>query len=480
MKRLVIYLFALTACLTVAGCTAENTNQANKNAVASSSPSATASPSPAEDKLADIPPLTLPVLDAFFTDESFSGLVKTRLQLTDEQVTKLKDLAHSETAKLNEENAGQGERESSTARSEATEKIGALIGADKTRQLALLVGERWSGATDEGSDKTAQPTNPNNRAGAPNSVPTDSRIVVNAPAYRMDVFDAGRLIKSYKIGIGYPQFPLPTGLRKAAVIIFNPTWTPPDEPWVAKMKNISAGEKVAAGSKLNPLGPIKIPIGGPSLIHGGKSPAKLGTFASHGCVGLTTPQVQDFAKLLAQLGGAHLTDAELTEYARDKTQTKQIKLERPMPVELRYETIVVEDGKLHIYRDVYDQETNTEENLRAVLEANGVRLDDLSEEERTRVFDALAQMSGKSGAGAGTGAPKASPSPGASPKSFAPAEKKSNSGKKMTAITKNQKEVVIEIAALKGKGYPSPVAFDTGSGKTKAALSAPLKREKQP
>ncbi len=73
-----------------------------------------------------------------------------------------------------------------------------------------------------------------------------------------------------------------------------------------------------------------------------------------------------------------MTDAELADYARDKTQTKQLKLERPMPVELRYETIVVEDGKLHIYRDVYDQETNTEENLRAVLEANGVRLDELN------------------------------------------------------------------------------------------------------
>lgn len=474
MKRLGSYIFALAACLMFVGC-AESTNQANKNTVASPAPSATASPSPAEDKAVNRQPLTLPVLDAFFADESFPALLKTRLQLTDEQVTKLKELAHSETAKLNDDEAGKGERESSTARSEAIEKIGALIGAEKTQQLATLVGERWSGTADEGTEKTAQPASPN-VAGGPNAVPTDSRIVVNAPAYRMDVFDGGRLVKSYKIGIGYPQFPLPTGLRKARVIIFNPTWTPPDEPWVAKMKNIAAGEKVAAGSKLNPLGPIKIPIGGPSLIHGGKSPAKLGTFASHGCVGLTTPQIQDFAKLLAQLGGSNLTDAELADYARDRTQTKQLKLERPMPVELRYETIVVEDGKLHIYRDVYDQETNTEENLRAVLEANGVRLEDLTEAERTQVFDALAQMSGKPAPGAG---PKESSSPGASAQP-SPVEKRSKSGKSTTAIGKNQKEVVIEIAALKGKGYPSPVALDTGSGKTSAALSTPPKRVKQP
>jgi len=476
MKKWWSYLFALTACLTATGCTVQPTNQANQN-VASPLPSATASLSPGNNQASSAQSLTLPVLDAFFADESFAGTLKTRLQLTDEQVAKLKDLAHSETAKLNEETEGKGESESSTARAEAAEKIGALIGPEKTQLLAELVNELSSGPADEASDKSAaQSTNSRERsAGAPNAVPTDSRIVVNIPAYRMDVFDGGRLIKSYKIGIGYPQFPLPIGLRKAHVIIFNPSWTPPDEPWVAKMKDVSAGQKVAAGSKLNPLGPIKIPIGGPSLIHGGKSPAKLGTFASHGCVGLTTPQIQDFAKQIAQIGGAQLTDAELTDYARDKTQTKQIKLGRPVPVELRYETIVVEDGKLHIYRDVYDQDTNTEDNLRAVLEANGTGLDDLTEGERSQALDAIAQMSNASGAG--TVGPKRSPSPIASARSFSPAERRSSSSKKMTAVAKNQKEIVIEIGALKGKGYPSPVAFDTGGGKTKATLSRPGKRE---
>ena len=475
----------MTACLIAIGCVVEPTKQSNGNPLASPSPSATASPSPAVEKAANLQPLTLPVLDAFFADESFSGLLKTRLQLTDGQVAKLKELARSETAKLNDANAGKGEGESSEARAVAEEKISALIGPEKTQQLAALIGERWSGAGDDASDKTAtKPTNPNNReqiAGAPNVVPTDSRIVVNAPAYRMDVFEAGRLIKSYKIGIGYPQFPLPTGLRKARVIIFNPTWTPPDEPWVAKMKDVSVGEKVAAGSKLNPLGPIKIPIGAPSLIHGGKLPAKLGTFASHGCVGLTTPQVQDFAKVLAQLGGVHLTDAEMADYARDKTKTREIKLIKAVPVELRYETIVVEDGKLHIYRDVYDQGTNTEENLRAVLEANSVQLDDLTEAERMQALDALAQMSGKSGAGVvrPTELSKESPSPAAPPRSSPSlAEKKSNSGKKPAAVAKNQKEVVIEIAALKEKGYPAPVDLDTGSEKTRATLPSATKRVK--
>ena len=37
---------------------------------------------------------------------------------------------------------------------------------------------------------------------------------------------------------------------------------------------------------------------------------------------------------------------------------------------------------------------------------------------------------------------------------------------------KNQKEVVIEIASLAGKGYPAPVDLDNGSGKPVPAVAA--------
>jgi lipoprotein-anchoring transpeptidase ErfK/SrfK len=463
MRKYLGALLFMAACILATGCVAEPTNRANSNANVASlpTPAATMSPTPVSDKGSNTQSLTFPVLDAFLANESSSSLLKSRLQLTDDQIATLKQAAHSETAKLSEANAGTSVGETASARIAAKEKITTLIGPEKEQQLEALIAEQWSSDNESATEKTAtQPAL--NDGKVPNKVPSDSRVVVNAPAYRMDIFEAGRLIKSYKIGIGYPQFPLPTGLRKARTIIFNPTWTPPDEPWVAKMKNVSAGEKVEAGSKLNPLGPIKIPIGGPSLIHGGKAPAKLGTFASHGCVGLTTPQVEDFAKILAQLGGAHLTDTDIAAYARDKTETKEVKLLNAIPVELRYETIVVEDGKLHIYRDVYDQGANTEENLRAVLEANGVRWEDLTEEERTQVSNALSQMAGSST----TQTASLPQSPGASP-SPTTSEKKSTATKATPRATKNQKEIVIEIAALKGKGYPAPVDLDTGMGQKK-------------
>jgi hypothetical protein len=214
------------------------------------------------------------------------------------------------------------------------------------------------------------------------------------------------------------------------------------------MKNVTPGEKVEPGSSLNPLGPIKIPIGLPSLIHGGKSPAKLGQFASHGCVGLTTTQVKDFAKLLAEASATKLSDGDIANYLQDKTQTRAVKLGQTVPVELRYETIVVEDGKLHIYKDVYDQGTNSEENLRRVLEANGMRLEDLSPDERTQVTDALNAMS-------------------AHPKQVSqPSPEPSKTKKEKAKPPKKEKEIVLELASLKSKGYPAPVDFDSGTAKS--------------
>jgi len=58
----------------------------------------------------------------------------------------------------------------------------------------------------------------------------------------------------------------------------------------------------------------------------------------------------------------------------------------------RYETVTVEDGKLHIYHDVYDRGANTEDNLRNALRAYGMTVDQLGEGRRSQVTNALSQM----------------------------------------------------------------------------------------
>ncbi len=405
---------AFLACLLIS-CTSGPSNSNVAVAPTAPSPAASTTPAATQSETASVQ-ITLPLLDALLSDEKFVGRLKQDLRLSDEQIDSLKRISSAEIGRLQKINAEDTDGNATDARVRASDEIRKILGEEKAKQLSTVANDYWSkGDKSEANAGTVEMLK------GPNAVPTDTRVVVNIPAFRMDLFQDGSLVKSYKVGIGYPEFPLPFGLRKANQIIFNPTWTPPDSPWVEKMKNVTAGETVKAGDKDNPLGPIKIPIGLPSLIHGGKSPAKIGKFASHGCVGLTNAQIKDFAGLLAKASNtSEVSDVTIDSYLEDKEKTKTVKLSQTVPVELRYETIVLEDGKLHIYKDVYAQDSNTEENLRAVLEANGVRFEDLPEQQRTEILNALKDV---------------------------------------------KKDTVIDISSVAKKGYPAPVDLDNGSGK---------------
>ena len=431
-----LFILAWFVILLTTGC-APVPNNTNTTVSTQPTPVPSTSPSPANTATASNN-VTLPLLDALLTDEKFVARVKQHLKLSDQQLEDLKRVSGAEVARLRENNAEDLDGKATDAPQRASEQLRQTLGDAKAKELTTMANEYWSkGDVGGGSDDKTQMLK------GPNAVPTDTRVVVNIPAFRMDLFQDGSLVKSYKVGIGYPEFPLPQGLRKAQQIIFNPTWTPPDSPWVETMKNVTPGETVKAGDKDNPLGPIKIPIGLPSLIHGGKSPARIGKFASHGCVGLTTPQIKDFAVLLGKAANTPDVASKLDTYLADKEKTQTVKLNQVVPVELRYETIVLEDGKLHIYKDVYAQDTNTEENLHSVLEANGLKLEDLP--QRTEILNALNAMSAN---------PTTSPSPEASP------EKKTAKAKKPA---KPSNEIVIDLGTVAQKGYPAPVDLDTGN-----------------
>lgn len=398
--------------------------------------------------------LTLPVLDALFFEEGFETDLKAKLQLNDDQVQQLKAAARASVADLSEDGTDYlGSARAAMKHSE--EQISSILGKEKAGQLLRLVADRYAHGDLDGLFPTQ-----------PNAVPGDTRIVINAPAFRMDVFQEGQLQNTYRVGIGYPEFPLPTGMRRIENIIFNPTWTPPDEPWVKG--KVKAGEKVAAGSKLNPLGPIKIPIGMPSLIHGGKAVAKLGNFASHGCVGLTNEQVKDFTHVLVQVSGMPISADSIQSFEKNKTKTQSVKLDKPVLVELRYETIVAENGSLHIYRDVYERGTNTLEDATRVLQVYGIKYEKLSNEEKEALNDALNEMNRDAQGNPiveNINTPKATAKDTAAQSKDGVAASKLDGAKKgkVTRSVTGQKDRVVPIAALQGKGYPAPVQLNTGT-----------------
>lgn len=206
----------------------------------------------------------------------------------------------------------------------------------------------------------------------------DIRITINIPAFQLTLWQSGKEVKTYEIGIGRKEFQLPSGLRHARQIIFNPDWIPPDSEWVYE-HDVEPGERVEADDPRNPLGKIKIPIGGGGiLIHQAFKESDIGHLVSHGCARVRLPELYELIDKVIAARNLPDSKAQINR-AKNSKERFLIKLDTPLVVDISYDTHVVEGGVLYLYPDIYDQKRNTVENLRAELKAAGVddsRLDD--------------------------------------------------------------------------------------------------------
>lgn len=213
--------------------------------------------------------------------------------------------------------------------------------------------------------------------------PNDPRlaITINIPAFRLTLWQHGKEVKTYPIGIGRRAFPLPTGEREATSIIFNPRWVPPDSEWVLQSGRVQPFEQIEPDDPRNPLGKIKIPLGDAYLIHQAAKPTDIGRLVSHGCARLLKADLFDLVEKILAARGLSLSREEI-EQVRTTSERKVVQLSTPLPVDLNYDTQVVEGGVLHLYPDVYQHGTNTVEKLREELLSNG--LSDLPDDETLR------------------------------------------------------------------------------------------------
>ncbi len=105
-----------------------------------------------------------------------------------------------------------------------------------------------------------------------------------------------------------------------------------------------------------------------------------------------------------------------------------------------------------------------------MLAAYDVTLDQLTPDERSQVEQALKQMSRGPG-----GTPVAETTVAEKEQ-----EKQRNIERgKLTRTISGEKDVIIEIAALAGKGYPAPVGMDEGGGKQAAARGQAPRRKRK-
>ncbi len=206
----------------------------------------------------------------------------------------------------------------------------------------------------------------------------DLKITVDVPAFRLTLWQAGREVKSYYVGVGQKEFPIAIGHRAATNVIWNPAWIPPDSSWVSGHKGVQVGEVIPASDPRNPLGKLKIPLGDGYLIHQAAKPTDLGNLVSHGCVRMLRSDLYDLSERIVTARSLNITPAQIAQ-AKRTTKMLDAKLDTPLPVHVSYDTQVIEAGTLHLYPDVYERGRNTVANLRAELDSSKVdtsRVDD--------------------------------------------------------------------------------------------------------
>jgi lipoprotein-anchoring transpeptidase ErfK/SrfK len=113
------------------------------------------------------------------------------------------------------------------------------------------------------------------------------KIEVNLGARTLTVYKDGRKVKTYRVAIGQAEYPTPTGTYRIITKQKNPTWNPPDSPWAEGLGAIPPGPG-------NPLGTRWIGTSAPAIgIHGTYADYSIGSAASHGCLRMHIPDVEE-------------------------------------------------------------------------------------------------------------------------------------------------------------------------------------------
>jgi hypothetical protein len=113
-------------------------------------------------------------------------------------------------------------------------------------------------------------------------------ITVDRPHFVLRFFNRLRLRKTYKIAVGQAGLETPAGLYHIQDKAVNPTWHVPDSAWAGDL----AGKSIPPGPE-NPIKARWMGIYAGAGIHGTTELASLGTAASHGCIRMAIPDVEE-------------------------------------------------------------------------------------------------------------------------------------------------------------------------------------------
>jgi lipoprotein-anchoring transpeptidase ErfK/SrfK len=113
-------------------------------------------------------------------------------------------------------------------------------------------------------------------------------ITIDRPSFKLRYFRRLRLAKGYQIAVGMAGLETPAGLYHIQDKQVDPSWHVPNSAWAGKL----AGRVVPPGAD-NPIKARWMGIYAGAGIHGTADIGSLGSAASHGCIRMSIPDVEE-------------------------------------------------------------------------------------------------------------------------------------------------------------------------------------------
>ena len=152
-------------------------------------------------------------------------------------------------------------------------------------------------------------------------------------------------------------------------IVWNPWWIPPQSEWAKDDKPTPPGP-------YNPLGPVKMKLGGGIMFHGTNKPNSVGRAASHGCMRMKSEDAKELAWYIQTQMTEETDLLLLDEYKAKPRKSFHVNLDVQVPVNIIYDTVEVKDRELHVYQDVYYRVKNKTKVIQDELLAAGYDVED--------------------------------------------------------------------------------------------------------
>lgn len=171
-------------------------------------------------------------------------------------------------------------------------------------------------------------------------------LVLNVPAFRLDVFERGRLARDYRVAVGTRQYPTPLGEYAITSIEWNPWWYPPPSEW-------ARGDKATPPGPVNPMGRVKLYFRRYYFLHGTPEEASIGTASSHGCVRMLNVDAIALARIVSDFGSRPISDATADTLIASAALTRRYTLPDPVSLVIRYDVVELRGDSLRLYPDIY-------------------------------------------------------------------------------------------------------------------------------